>query len=92
MREVRGDDETPYAAPFESFFYGAGQFVLSDPVDRGLVFRRPLGEALDKFFALCVIFLAVANLDGYVFGTLTLRHVAGGTPDAPKDRLFRTRH
>src|SRR5215213_9255090 len=92
VRNVRGDDEASYAAPFEGFFYGGGQLVLRDPADLCLVLGRSLGEALDDLLSICVVLLAVAALEGDVLGAFVFWHVAGGGADAQEDRLLRARH
>ena len=89
---LRWDDEASYPAPLENVIYGTGQFVLRDPMDGGFVLGHPLCEALDDLLTFGGVIFAVAALDGYVFGTLIFRHVSGGTPDTPQDRLFRCCH
>jgi hypothetical protein len=91
-REVRGDDEASHATPLEGFFYGPGKLIVAHAMDVCLVLSRALGEASDDLLAFRAVFLAVFAFDGYVFGTLPLRHVAGGAPNTPQDGLSRRRH
>ena len=91
-REVRGDDKASHAAPLQGFFYGPGELVVAHATDVRLVLRRAFGEARDYLLAFRAVLLTVFAVDGNVFGTLRLWHVAGGVSYTPQDRLFRGRH